>query len=210
MEEFRQRKALEKSARADRIKRRVQELQDKRRQTIAQIRSDIGINYGSKNATRTSNTEQSQEKFGTAVKKSLISKASCMRAKAAPVQAKEKALPLKEAVNKIAGESHTSGVLDNVDSKPVNSRRLTMTLSESFIQSSLLKADLVEQKENKILSQKPQQHKILHGAKVGYKKDSQPFSAATANARVSSVAAAKSKSGVVPTRTSVPTKRLVT
>jgi hypothetical protein len=210
LEEFRQRKALEKSARAERIKQRVLELQDKRRMTIARIRSDIGANYEEKNAARTSTIEQTQKKSSTAFKKTSGFKAHSVSRKTVCDQTKGTALLVKKGVNKLTSGLDKSEVHDTVDSKPKNSRRLTMTLSESFIKSSGSKDDLVEQKENKMLLHKPQQCNVLPAAKAGSKTELQPFSATIANVCTSSVYAAKSVNGVAPARTNVPRKRLVT
>jgi hypothetical protein len=91
---------------------------------------------------------------------------------------------------------------DTLDNKRANARRLTMTLSESFVKSALSKTD-VEHKENKSAKHQPRQ--LLSTVRTG----SLPVSAVTAKFRASAKSAAKLENGVVSTRNGVPNKRLV-
>jgi len=153
LEEFRHRKALEKSARADRIQRRVQELHDKRRQTIVQIRSEIGIECDEKGKLGTSVTERCQPKPAAAVGKIAIGNPPKQGPKTFAVRAKQAAVQLKEVMKKITNgatkrlpDEKSGGVVEN---EPARARRLTLTLSDSFIQSSSVDVASITQKENK-------------------------------------------------------------
>ena len=171
LEEFRLKKALEKSARTDRIKKRVQELHDKRRQTISLIRSELGINPGEKcnqdlPATKLLKKDLKRVKAGTFASVT----------KQGPVRVSEKIRAVAKPSNEKLGEAYKE--------KFSSTRRLTLTLSDSVVEATMadkaeeskvrnkveIKASDVNYKVNKEVSQKPSVIKDSRERKVLEKK----------------------------------------